>query len=87
MYVSYLSHIYKAQISVISKPSVEFKSPGKEFNSSSWANIEQVSLESQICPLNRGSPRRGTLSSYEESGEKQIRDLSFSPFILSVTVF
>ena len=45
MYILYLAPRYKVHISVIAKPSVEFKKPGKEFNSSLWANVEPVSAE------------------------------------------
>lgn len=46
-YIRKLSHRHKVQMSVISEPSVEFTSPEKEFNSSSWANVK-VSVEFQI---------------------------------------
>lgn len=61
------------------RPSVEFMSPGKEFNSTNLQNFRSSSL-------NQGSHRLGTLSCHEQSREKQILNLSFSPFIL-ITIF
>lgn len=44
-------------MSVISEPSGELKSPGKEFNSNSRANVEQVSVDFQIWSPKSGVPQ------------------------------